>query len=76
VAPRRLDLGWLYGARQFGANFTSRNGNCSGVIIDTWTSTKVVFGLGSAYTVQPRGLKSGDTLCISAKGVPGRLKLS
>jgi hypothetical protein len=66
----------LYGAGQFGANLTSRNGNRDGVITDTWTNTKVAYGSGSVYMVQPPGLKSGDIVCVSVKGVPGCLKLS
>lgn len=65
----------LYGAWQFGANFTGTNGNCGGVIIYRWTNHKVVFGLGSAYMVQPPGLQSGDTVCVSVDGVPGCLTL-
>jgi hypothetical protein len=74
VNPTGLDYGksdlWLldgsasaglYGAWQFGANFTSANGNCGGVIIYRWTNHKIVFGLGSAYPARPFGLQSGDT---------------
>ena len=43
------------------------------MVIRTWTNTKVVFGLGSAYPVQPPGLKSGDTVVpLEAEPPPGR----
>jgi hypothetical protein len=67
----------LYGAFQEGANFSADNGNCGGVIISHWSSNKVVFGLGSDYTDAGSGvgLTSGDTVCVSIKGVPGCIKL-
>jgi hypothetical protein len=67
--------GGLHGAWQFGANFTSTVGDCGGVTIDSWTRTRVVFKLGLAYALQRQGLKAGNTVCVSIKGVPGCLKL-
>jgi hypothetical protein len=62
----------LYGAFQEGANFSGANGNCGGVIIETWTPNKVVFTLGSGYQIPGSpGLQSGDSVCVEIKGVPG-----
>jgi hypothetical protein len=65
----------LYGAWQNGANFSHNAGNCEGVVIDTWTTTKVVFGFGSTYGSHSWGLSSGNTVCVEVRGVPGCLTL-
>jgi hypothetical protein len=67
----------LYRAFQEGANFSATNGNCGGIIIDSWTSREVQFTLGTGYQspLSP-GLQSGDTVCVEIKGVPGCLTLS
>ncbi len=65
----------LDGAWQDGANFTSTNGNCEGVVIQSWTPTQIVFGLSSTYESFSWGLASGNTVCVEVKGVPGCLTL-
>ena len=65
----------LDGAWQDGANFTSTNGNCEGVVIQSWTPTQIVFGLSSTYEAFSWGLASGNTVCVEVKGVPGCLTL-
>jgi hypothetical protein len=54
-----------------GANFTPATGNCSGLLIQSWTRNKVVFKVGSRYAGDGVSLTSGDTVCVSVKGVPG-----
>jgi hypothetical protein len=65
----------LHGAWQDGADFTTTNGNCEGVVIQSWTATEIVFGLASTYETNSWGLTAGNTVCVSVKGVPGCLKL-
>jgi hypothetical protein len=65
----------LYGTWQDGASFTSNNGNCEGVVIQSWTPTEIVFGLSSTYESNSWGLASGNVVCVEVKGVPGCLTL-
>lgn len=60
----------LYGAAQFGANFTRTNGNCGGVRITSYTANQIHF------TMKENGenvIEPGDTVCVEVRGVPGCL---
>jgi hypothetical protein len=66
----------LYGAWQDGADLGTYSGNCEGVVIQKWTSTQIIFGLGSRYPAIPgTSLTSGNTVCVQVKGVTGCLQL-
>jgi hypothetical protein len=66
----------LLGAFQEGANATKTYGDCGGIIISSWSSTQVVFTLGSGYAAGSTSLKAGDEVCVEIKGLPGCTKLS
>jgi hypothetical protein len=61
----------LFGAMQFGANFTKVDGNCAGVVIESWSSSQVVFTLGNDYRVAKVSMAAKDSVCVEIKGVPG-----
>lgn len=66
----------LYGTTRWGGYVTKTWGDCSGIFIHTWTSTEVVFTLGSRYARDGVSMESGDRICAMIHGALGCLKLS
>lgn len=66
----------LVGAFQEGANQSRSYGNCGGIVIESWSSTKAVFTFGSRYASDPAGLQPGDPVCVSVKGAIACTRLS
>jgi hypothetical protein len=60
----------LSGAFQEGSEASSSEGNCGGIIISSWSNTKIMYTLGSRYTTDGAFLDSGDTVCVDVKLVP------
>jgi hypothetical protein len=69
---------WGLNSFQDGAYYpsTATRGDCGGVIISSWSSTKVVFTLGSGYQSQGPSLEAGDHVCVDLNGTTGCVTLS
>jgi hypothetical protein len=65
----------LYGTTRWGGYVTKKWGDCSGVNIVSWSSSKVVFTIGSRYVRDGVSMESGDRVCAMIKGGLGCLKL-
>ncbi len=65
----------LHGTTRWGGYVTKTWGDCSGVNIVSWSSSEVVFTIGSRYARDGVSMESGDTVCAMIKGGLGCLKL-
>ena len=57
----------LYGTTRWGGYVTKKWGDCSGVNIVSWISSRVVFTVGSRYARDGVSIESGNTICAMIK---------